>query len=54
MRDYMAKYNDSTLGAFDGRDSLEIREQFMNEYTTRAKKEVEALKPYEKAQGYRF
>ena len=54
MREYMVKYNDSALGAFDGRDSLETREQFMRAYTARAKKEVEALIPYEKAQGYRF
>jgi N-sulfoglucosamine sulfohydrolase len=54
MREYMVRYNDPALAAFDGRDSLETRERFMEEYTTRATKEVEALRPYEKQQGYRF
>jgi len=54
MRDYMVKYNDPALVAFEGRDSLAIREAFMETYTERAMKEVEALEPYEKVQGYRF
>ena len=50
----MVKYNDFALDAFDHRDSLEALEQFMQDYTQRSGKEVEAMKPYEEAKLYGF
>ena len=54
LRQWMVRVNDPALVAFDKRDQLEAREQFLQEYRSRAAKEVEALKPYEKQHGYRF
>ena len=54
LRDWMVKYGDFALEAFDQRDSPAALEQFMKDYTERSGKEVEALKPYEEAKRYRF
>lgn len=50
----MVRVNDPGLDAFDKRDQLAAREHFPQDYRSRAAKEVEALKPYEKKHGYRF
>ena len=54
LRDWIVKYGDFALEAFDQRDSPAALEQFMKDYTERSGKEVEALKPYEEARRYRF
>ena len=54
LRDWMVKYGNFALKAFDQRDSPAALEQFMKDYTERSGKEVEALKPYEEAKRYRF
>ncbi len=54
MRDWMVRHGDFALDAFDHRDSPEVLEQFLKDYTERSRKEVEALKPYEETKRYRF
>ena len=54
LRRWMVQVNDPALHAFDHRDQPDVLEKFVQDYRTRAAKEVEALKPYEKAQDYRF
>jgi N-sulfoglucosamine sulfohydrolase len=54
MREWMLCFKDPARAAFDDRDRPEALEQFMKEYTNRSTKEVEDLKPYEKAKGYIF
>ena len=54
MRDWMVQFGDFALDAFDQRDSTEALEKFMRDYTERSGKEVEALKPYEETNRYRF
>ena len=54
LREWMLRVKDPAVAAFDQRDSPDAMEQFMSDYTQRAMKEVEALKPYEEATGYIF
>ena len=54
MRDWMVQFGDFALDAFDQRDSPDALEKFMRDYTERSGKEVEALKPYEEINRYRF
>jgi len=54
LREWMVRVKDPALGAFDNRHRPEALEKFMQTYRARAAKEVEALKPYEKANDYRF
>ena len=54
LRTWMVEYNDFALEAFDHRDSPEALERFMKDYTERAGREVEAMKPYEAAKRYGF
>ncbi len=54
LREWMVRVEDPALAAFDRRHLPESLERFMRAYRTRAAKEVEALKPYEKRKGYRF
>ena len=50
----MVQVKDPALNAFDKRQQKEALESFVQEYRKRATKDVEALKPYEKANDYRF
>ena len=50
----MIETNDPALDAFDHRDQPQALERFLQAYRSRMAKEVEALKPYEKKNGYRF
>ena len=54
LREWMVQVESPALNAFDKRKSKEALERFVQSYRERARKEVEALKPYEKANGYRF
>ena len=54
LRKWMVQVNDPALAAFDERNNPAALEKFIESYRTQAQKEVDALKPYEKAQGYRF
>ena len=54
LREWMAQVESPALNAFDKRKSKEALERFVQSYRERARKEVEELKPYEKANGYRF
>lgn len=54
LRSWMVETNDPALDAFDHRDQPQALERFLQAYRTRMAKEVEALKPYEKKNGYRF
>jgi len=54
MRNWLVKYNDPILTAFDDRNSPEALEKWMEEYTARARQEIEDLIPYEKSQNFRF
>ena len=54
LRKWMVQVNDPALAAFDERNNPAALEAFIESYRARAQKEVDALKPYEKAQGYRF
>jgi N-sulfoglucosamine sulfohydrolase len=54
LREWMVRIKDPALGAFDNRHRPEALEKFMQTYRARAAKEVEALKPYEKANDYVF
>jgi hypothetical protein len=54
LRKWMVQVNDPALAAFDHRNDPAALEAFIGSYRAQAQKEVEALKPYEKAQGYRF
>ena len=54
LRKWMVRVKDPALDAFDKRKQSDALEQFVQAYRARAKKEVDALKPYEKAKGYRF
>ena len=54
LHQWMVDTKDPALPAFVGRDSPPALEQFMQAYTARSSKQIEALKPYEKANGYRF
>jgi N-sulfoglucosamine sulfohydrolase len=54
LRQWMVLVEDPALHAFDNRHQSEARERFVQDYRKRAAEEVEALKPYEKSQGYRF
>ena len=54
LREWMIQVNDPALNAFDKRKQKESLESFVQEYRKRATKEVQALRPYEKATGYRF
>ena len=54
LREWMVRVKDPALDAFDNRHRPEALEKFMQTYRARAAKEVEALKPYEKANDYIF
>ena len=54
LREWMVQVESPALDAFDKRKSKEALERFVQSYRERARKEVEELKPYEKANGYRF
>jgi len=54
LREWMVRTNDSALNAFDNRHRPEVLEEFVQTYRKKAAAEVEALKPYEKEQGYGF
>jgi len=54
LRDWMVRVKSPALEAFDKRDQPEALEAFVKAYRAKAAKEVRALKPYEKQQGYRF
>ncbi|QDU94041.1 sulfatase family protein [Lignipirellula cremea] len=54
LRRQLVETGDPVLTAFDQRDSRAALERFMQEYTERAKREIEALSLYENATGYRF
>lgn len=54
LREWMVKVKDPALEAFDNRHSPDALKRFMQQYTERATKEVEALREYEKKKGYRF
>jgi N-sulfoglucosamine sulfohydrolase len=54
LRQWMVQVNDPALAAFDARDNPAALEAFIQSYREEAQKEVEALKPYEKAQNFRF
>jgi N-sulfoglucosamine sulfohydrolase len=53
LRKWMLDIKDPSLKAFDSK-STEALEAFMHSYRAKAQKEVDDLKPYEKANGYRF
>ncbi|MCZ6766738.1 MAG: sulfatase [bacterium] len=54
LRGWMVRVKDPALAAFDRRHQPESLERFMQAYRTRAAKEIEELKSYEKKKGYRF
>ena len=54
LRQWMVQVEDSALHAFDHRDEPDVLEEYVQDYREHAAKEVEALKPYEKEQGYHF
>ena len=54
LRQWMVQVEDSALHAFDHRDEPNVLEAYVQDYREHAAKEVEALKPYEKKQGFRF
>ena len=54
LRNWMVQVNDPALAAFEARDNPAALEAFIESYRAQAQKEVDALKPYEKAQNYRF
>ena len=54
LREWMVQVEDPAIEAFDNRDQPDALERFVQSYRDSAADEVEALKPYEKAQGYRF
>lgn len=54
LRDWMIRVKDPALGAFDNRHQPEALRRFVENYRSRAAEKVEALKPYEKKNGYRF
>jgi len=54
LREWMVRGDDSALSAFDHRDDPAALERFVQEYRARAAEEIKALKPYEKANKYRF
>ena len=54
LREWMVQVESPALNAFDKRNSKDVLERFVQSYRERARKEVEELKPYEKANGYRF
>ena len=54
LRKWMVQVESPALDAFDKRKSKDALERFVQSYRERARQEVEELKPYEKANGYRF
>ena len=54
LRTWMVRVNDPALAAFDKRHQPAALDEFMQTYRERAAREVEALRPYEKAQRYTF
>jgi len=54
LRNWMVQVNDPALAAFEARDNPAALEAFIESYRAQAQKEVDALKPYEKAQNFRF
>jgi hypothetical protein len=54
LREWMTQVKSPALDAFDKRERKEVLERFVKSYRERATKEVKELKPYEKANGYRF
>ena len=54
LRQWMLRVDDSALRAFDHRHQPKELEEFVQDYRARAARDVEALKPYERQQGYRF
>ena len=54
LREFMLQVEDSALPAFDERRDPEALEAFMRRYTARATREIEELRDYEQAKGYRF
>jgi len=54
LRNWMVQVESPALDAFDKRKSKDALERFVQSYRVRARQEVEDLKPYEKANGYRF
>lgn len=54
LRQWMIRFDDPALDAFDNRHQPEALEKFIQDYRAQSAKEVEALKPYEKANDYRF
>ena len=54
LREWMIHVRDPALESFDNREKTEALERFVQSYRTRAGKEVQALRSYEKGKGYRF
>ena len=54
LREWMVQIESPALVALDKRESKEVLERFVQSYRERVRKEVEELKSYEKANGYRF
>jgi N-sulfoglucosamine sulfohydrolase len=54
LREWMAQHSDPALESFQHRNQPEALERFVQSYRTRAGKEVQALRSYEKEKGYRF
>jgi N-sulfoglucosamine sulfohydrolase len=54
LREWMVQIESPVLNAFDKRYQKEVLESFVQSYRERATKEVQELRPYEKASGYRF
>ena len=54
LRGFMQQVKDPALPAFDQRRDPGALETFMRSYTARATREIEELRPYEQAKGYRF
>ena len=54
LRAWMVRVGDPALHAFDNRQQPDVLERFLQNYRKQAAEEVEALKPYEKQQDYRF
>tara|TARA_B100001109_G_C18836947_1_gene462444 strand:+ start:670 stop:1467 length:798 start_codon:yes stop_codon:yes gene_type:complete len=54
LREFMLHTSDPALPAFDDRHDPEALQLFMRNYTKRSIREIEELRSYEAAKGYRF
>tara|TARA_B100000900_G_scaffold386709_1_gene377377 strand:- start:211 stop:522 length:312 start_codon:yes stop_codon:yes gene_type:complete len=54
LRNLMLHLSDPALPAFDDRHDPQALQLFMKSYTDRATREIEELRTYEQAKGYRF